>query len=249
MEALMPQDHVQKTRSHVYVDYLLGEKGCSLQETVPLQDGYYYSILEARDFAVNPTHFILFIEHPSVYSVSKHRRKNSGLFRKPKHTLPAPLLEIPKRGGSITYHGPGQLVCYMIFDSKSAGVAFSNMASIIKRVGVELLSLYGIKAHNKPAGLPEAADGVWTTAADGSARKILSYGLYLSRDICRSGFMINVSPDLAFFDYINPCGCPQITMTSMAELLGREVDITTVSHELAPLLINALFNSKRASYE
>ena len=119
-----------------------------------------------------------------------------------------------ERGGLATYHGPGQLVGYPIFNLREIGLGLPKFVRLLEEVIILSLADFGLEAERKP-GFP----GVWI-----NARKIASIGLSARRWITFHGLAINYNPDLTHFDFINPCGLGEGAMTSMARLLGDSID-------------------------
>ncbi len=159
---------------------------------------------------------VLLLQHPHVYTIGRFRGEED---------IIAPPENIPvvrtSRGGSITYHGPGQLVGYPVLDLKANGLSVREYIWKLEEVIIRLLSSFDIEAqrHIKYPG------GVWA-----SGQKICSIGINISRHITTHGFALNVNNDLKYFEYIRPCGMRGAAMTSMAELLGRPVPFDTVAH-------------------
>jgi len=159
---------------------------------------------------------VLLLQHLHVYTVGRFRGKED---------IIAPLENIPvlqtSRGGSITYHGPGQLVGYPVLDLRENGLSVREYIWKLEEVVIRLLRGFGIETQRNG----DRPGGVW--AGD---RKICSIGINVSRYITTHGFALNVNNDLKYFDYIRPCGMEGASMTSMAELLSRPVPFDTVMH-------------------
>jgi lipoate-protein ligase B len=117
------------------------------------------------------------------------------------------------RGGDITWHGPGQLVGYPIFDLSSRDRDLHKFLRRIEEVLIRTLGGYGIVAARS-----EGRTGVWV-----GTRKIASIGIAVRRWVSYHGFALNVDPDLADFGLIHPCGLRGVQMTSMADLRGEDV--------------------------
>lgn len=142
------------------------------------------------------------VEHPPVYT--------QGLAGKAEHVLnPGNIPIVPiDRGGQITYHGPGQLVIYLLLDIKRAGVGVRPLVSMIENAVIALLADYGIAAEARAD-----APGVYV---DGC--KIASLGLKVRRGCTYHGVALNVDMDLAPFAGINPCGLRGMRMTQLRDL-------------------------------
>lgn len=139
-------------------------------------------------------------EHPPVFTL--------GLAGRPEHLLEdigIPLVRID-RGGQITYHGPGQLVAYLLLDLKRRGLTVKTLVNRIEQAVIDLLADYGIKAE-RLTGAP----GVYVGGA-----KIAALGLRIKNGCCYHGLALNVNMDLAPFAAINPCGHAGMAVTQLA---------------------------------
>ncbi len=123
-----------------------------------------------------------------------------------------------ERGGDVTFHGPGQLVGYPIFNIKQGLAGIRVFIEKIEDVIIGVLSDFTIKAQKK-----EKMIGVWV-----GEKKICSIGIAVRNWVSFHGFALNVNNDLKFFDLINPCGFKDIVMTSMQEILKEEIPMIDV---------------------
>jgi lipoyl(octanoyl) transferase len=145
---------------------------------------------------------IWIVEHPPVYTL--------GLNGKREHILNIqniPVIETD-RGGQVTYHGPGQLVVYVLLDIERLQLGVRKVVSLLEQAMVCTLSQYGIKAFAKPE-----APGVYV-----EDNKIGSVGLRIKRGSCYHGLSLNNNMDLRPFDQINTCGYPSLEVTQLADL-------------------------------
>ena len=143
-----------------------------------------------------------FVEHPPVYTL--------GLAAKPEHVLDAgstPVVRID-RGGQVTWHGPGQLLAYVMLDLRRAGYGVRELGRRLERSVIDLCTGYGIAAHRQE-GMP----GVYVAGA-----KLAAVGLRVSRGCTFHGIALNVDPELGAFAGINPCGYPGLPATRLADL-------------------------------
>lgn len=165
---------------------------------------------------------VLFLEHPRV--ITKGRRPADQDFRVAPHLLKARgfAIEEGHRGGTLTYHGPGQLVVYFIVSLEARGVSIPLFVRKIETALVEALAGFGIEAS--PG---EDEPGIWTRG-----RKIASLGLSVNRGVSMHGAALNISPDLRDFEVIVPCGIPNCPMTSMEVELGGKRSLTEVEEGL-----------------
>jgi lipoate-protein ligase B len=154
--------------------------------------------------------WVLSPDHPPVLTVG--RSPSPGSLRADPELLARHGIEVVEvaRGGDITWHGPGQLVGYTIFDLSSRGRDLHKFLRGIEEVLIRALAAFEITAGRSPG-----RTGVWVRE-----RKIASIGIAVRRWVSYHGFALNVSPDLASFDLIHPCGLRGIEMTSVATLRG-----------------------------
>lgn len=167
-----------------------------------------------------------FVEHPPVFTL--------GLAAKPEHVLdagPIPVVRID-RGGQVTFHGPGQLVAYVLVDLHRAGYGVKEMVRRLEQSVLDLLRGYGV-AGERLAGMP----GVYVGGA-----KIAAVGLRVSRGCSYHGIALNVDADLAPFTRINPCGYPGLAATRLADLGVRDT-IAAVQQRWQAHLAAGLFAS------
>jgi len=155
---------------------------------------------------------LIFVVHNDVYTVG--RKGDLGNLRKP--VLPVYWVE---RGGDITYHGPGQLVGYLIFRLEST---LSDFVRSIEESIIITLGEFGIKAQRN-----EKHRGVWVRG-----RKICSIGIAVSGGVSYHGFALNINPNLEYFTYINPCGLEPGMITSMERELGEAPNIDEIKRSL-----------------
>lgn len=175
---------------------------------------------------------IWLLEHPPVFT--------QGQAGKAEHVLMPGNIPVIKsnRGGQVTYHGPGQLVAYVLLDLHRRGMGIRPLVSLLEEAMVAALETFGIAAHPK-----SDAPGVYVTRAfDGkqpATRKIGSIGLRVSRGCSYHGLSLNVDMDLEPFTRINPCGYAGLRMTQMRELADN-ISITQASEELSRQLRHRL---------
>jgi lipoyl(octanoyl) transferase len=168
-------------------------------------------VRERQDDARPDTLWLL--SHPAVFTVGK---------RTAAEHLPDPSSGIPVvstgRGGQLTYHGPGQLVGYLIVKLGPDEGVVDYIREVELRL-VAALEKLGVAAERRdtPAG-SELLTGVWTR---GTGRKIVSIGMRASRGVTSHGFALNVDGDLSPWSYAVPCGMPDVDMTSVARELGE----------------------------
>jgi lipoyl(octanoyl) transferase len=153
---------------------------------------------------------LLLLEHDPVYTIGRQRDRSS-LGAAP---LPHPVVEI-NRGGQATFHGPGQLVGYFIFDLQKLTPDLHLFLRWIEEGLIALLAEYHLTAQRR-----EGLTGVWV-----EDRKIASIGVGVRKWITMHGFGLNIASDLTGFESITPCGLSGVTMTSLSRELGREIPV------------------------
>jgi lipoyl(octanoyl) transferase len=159
-----------------------------------------------------PGEAIALIEHAPVYTMGARGGRAS--VRLPLEALPAPLVDTD-RGGDITWHGPGQLVAYPILDLRRRGLGAAAYIEALEGLLLDTLRAFGIHAE-----LVEGRRGVWV-----GGDKIAALGIRVQGGVSLHGIALNVSPDLAWFDAIVPCGLDDAGVTSMSRVLGRTVRV------------------------
>ena len=166
---------------------------------------------------------LLLVEHPPVYTLGKSGRTENLLVSETELTrLGASFFRID-RGGDITFHGEGQLVGYPILDLERIGLGLRDYIDALEGAVIDAVARYGIRG-----GRIAGASGVWLTEENRPPRKICAIGVRSSRFITMHGFALNVSTDLRYFGYINPCGFSDREATSIRRETGREVPMQEV---------------------
>ena len=171
---------------------------------------------------------LLFCEHPHVYTLGKNG-KQSHLLMNEQELRGAGVQFFPiDRGGDITYHGPGQIVGYPIFDLDHH---FSDVHRFMRTLEESVIGT--LEAFKLKAGRIEGLTGVWLDGDDpAKARKICAMGIRASRWVTMHGFAFNVNTDLSYFDHIIPCGIADKGVTCMAKELGGLLDMEAVKDRL-----------------
>jgi len=177
---------------------------------------------------------LLFCEHPHVYTIGKSgSEKNLLIHGEQLKAVNATYYKI-NRGGDITYHGPGQLVGYPIFDLDTLGLGVKKYIYLLEEAIIQTLLEEGIKSSRL-----EGATGVWLdTDNPALTRKICAIGVRVSRFVTMHGFAFNVKTNLDYFRYINPCGFVDKGVTSLEKELEREVYIEEIKNILKHKLSN-----------
>ena len=174
------------------------------------------------------TNYLLFVEHPPVYTLGKSGSMDNVLLNDQQLAEKNIDFFHTNRGGDITYHGPGQIVGYPILDLEKFGTDIGKYLRRIEETIILTLEEYGIKGE-RSAG----ETGVWLDPGEFSkARKICAIGVRCSRWITMHGFALNVNTDLSYFNHIIPCGIQDKKVTSLQEECGHEMDINEVKKKL-----------------
>lgn len=176
---------------------------------------------------------LLFVEHPHVYTLGKSGNQNN-LLIDPEflRKIQARYYHID-RGGDITYHGPGQIVGYPIFDLEHFGIHLKQYVYGLEECVIRFLKDKGIEA-----GRMDGATGVWLDSGKSTARKICAIGVKGSRHITMHGFAFNINSNLDYFAYINPCGFVDKGVTSLAQELGGEQDFEETKKALQHTIVD-----------
>lgn len=171
--------------------------------------------------------YLLFCEHPHVYTIGKSGKEENMLISDDFLTSKEATLYRINRGGDITYHGPGQIVGYPILDLNNFGVSIKDYIYKLEEVIIRTLKHYSIDTTRS-----DGATGVWLDANNPvKARKISAIGVRTSHWVSMHGFAFNINPNLDYFGYIVPCGIQGKSVTSLQKELDKPVDINEV-HEI-----------------
>ena len=155
------------------------------------------------------------LEHPPIFTLGQAGRRH--------HLLDPgniPVLQVD-RGGQITYHGPGQLILYLLLDLRRRGLGVRQLVSLMEQAVIGLLGSYGVEARARPD-----APGVYV-----AQRKIASLGLRVRHGCSFHGLSLNVNMDLEPFGRIDPCGYPGLEVTQLVDEHGPG-DLDQVGRDL-----------------
>jgi lipoyl(octanoyl) transferase len=167
---------------------------------------------------------LIFVEHPHVYTLGQNGSEDNLLIDHIQLQTRDAKFYRTNRGGDITYHGPGQIVGYPIFDLEVIGISLKEYIHRLEEAIIMTVSHFGI-----PASRLDGATGVWLDAdKKGKSRKICAIGVRASRYVTMHGFAFNVNTDLTYFNYINPCGFTDKGVTSLQKELGANQDFEDV---------------------
>jgi lipoyl(octanoyl) transferase len=167
---------------------------------------------------------LLFVEHPHVYTLGKSGSENNLLIDHIQLKARDAKYYKTDRGGDITYHGPGQIVGYPIFDLERINIGLREYIYRLEEAIILTISHFGISGSRL-----DGATGVWLGSdTEGNTRKICAIGVKASRYVTMHGFAFNVNTDLTYFNYINPCGFTNRGVTSLEKELGEKQDYEEV---------------------
>ncbi len=170
---------------------------------------------------------IWIVQHPPVYTL--------GIAGKPEHLLHQNGIAVIKtdRGGQITYHGPGQLVAYLLLDMRRLKLGVRKLVRRMENAVIDLLKDYHIDANGR-----EDAPGVYVANA-----KIAALGLKIKHGFCYHGVALNIDMDLTPFSAINPCGYPGLKVTQIRDL-GITDELGTISNKFAEKLTTHILSHR-----
>tara|TARA_B110000285_G_scaffold57645_1_gene65868 strand:+ start:1550 stop:2242 length:693 start_codon:yes stop_codon:yes gene_type:complete len=167
--------------------------------------------------------FILFCEHPHVYTLGKSGDKEHLLLNDQALEENNATFYKINRGGDITYHGPGQMVVYPILDLDHFFSDIHKYLRFLEESVIQTLKVYGVAASRV-----DGLTGVWIDGDTPRARKICAIGVKSSRWVTMHGIGFNVNSDLSYFSHIIPCGIQDKSVTSMEQELNRKLDMDEV---------------------
>ena len=183
-------------------------------------------------YALPTRHYLLFVEHPPVYTLGKSGKMDHVLINESERKEKGIEFFQTNRGGDITFHGPEQIVGYPILDLEKFYKDIGRYLRELEEVIIRTLAEYGIKGERS-----KGETGVWIEAGiTGKERKICAMGVRCSRWITMHGFALNVNTNLDYFNYIVPCGIANKAVTSLQQELGRAVPLEEVKEKLKQII-------------
>jgi lipoyl(octanoyl) transferase len=171
---------------------------------------------------------LFLLQHPHVYTLGNSGDVSNLLLD--ERTLEREKIDFFRieRGGDITYHGPGQIVGYPVFDLDKLEISIKDFIHNIEEILIRTVAHYGVEAARI-----EGATGVWVDAGDKiKVRKIAAIGMKISKKVSMHGFALNVNTDLKYFDNIIPCGIRDKGVTSLAKETGKNIHLKEVEQIL-----------------
>jgi len=195
----------------------------------------------ATEKPIDTPNYLLFCEHPHVYTMGKTGSLNHLLLNKEEFAKRGLAYYKINRGGDVTYHGPGQIVGYPILDLDNFFTDIGKYLRLIEETIIKTLGHYGLKGDRI-----KGATGVWLDADKPSARKICAIGVRTSRWVTMHGFAFNVNTELQYFKNIVPCGIDDKSVTSLNKELKEQVNMEEVKN-LVKANFSELFKAQLVS--
>lgn len=181
------------------------------------------ALVKAKQNGTGYDNRIIFCEHPHVYTLGKNGKDQNMLINEQRMAMIGAELFHIDRGGDITYHGPGQQVCYPILNLADLNMGIKEYIHALEQIVINVCAAYGVAAERL-----DGAIGVWLDVGKPTARKICAIGVKCSHFITMHGLAFNINTDLTYFNHINPCGFVDKGVTSLAKELGHEVSMEEV---------------------
>jgi lipoyl(octanoyl) transferase len=215
----------------IYKD--IGQK--DYKETWDFQSGIFDKLVDSKKMQPNEDKHgiplpgtLIFVEHPHVYTLGKSGSENNLLLDLIQLKAKDAAFYKIDRGGDITYHGPGQIVGYPIFDLEAINIGLKEYIHRLEEAIILTVKEFGITASRLEGGT-----GVWLDPElPGKARKICAIGVRASKFVTMHGFAFNVNTDLTYFNHINPCGFTDKGVTSLQKELGARQDFEAVKNSV-----------------
>lgn len=191
------------------------------------QTELFEQIKSDKQAGIEVNNTIIMCEHPAVYTLGRSGKDNNMLLSSEQlKRIGATLFHID-RGGDITFHGPGQLVCYPVLDLEKFGLGLKEYIHLLEEAVIRVCASYGVLCSRL-----DKATGVWIEPQSSRARKICAIGVRSSHFVTMHGLAFNVNTDLNYFNYIHPCGFIDKGVTSLQKELKCEVSMEEVKQRL-----------------
>jgi lipoyl(octanoyl) transferase len=217
-----------------FIDY---ESAWKLQQK--LFDERVMAKMDSKPTAKPLNDVAVFCEHPPVFTLGKSGDLENLLINNEQLKEKGVTFYRTDRGGDITYHGPGQLVLYPIFDLEHYNIGLKKYIHLLEETVIRFLAEYGVVGERL-----EGSIGVWIdTQFPGKTRKICAIGVRSSRYVTMHGLALNINTDLSFYNYINPCGYIDKGVTSLKHETSRNHRITECQAVLYKHLIQVFHES------
>ncbi len=181
-----------------------------------------YEIVEGIINGSIDHHTLLLLEHPPVFTLGKNRGKEDLIL--PQSLIKEKDIQIIQieRGGSVTYHSPGQLIAYPMIHLHQKALTVTDFVDMLEEVMIRTADDFGIHAERN-----EQNRGVWV-----KHRKLGSIGIAIRRGVSFHGLAMNINNSLVPFSWINPCGLENVTMTSLQNEIGKELNMAQIKKSM-----------------
>ena len=199
------------------------------ERTFDIQKDFQNQIIEIKinnrkkNLSSITPNFLLFVEHDHVYTLGNSGNENNLIFDKKRLEEMGIKYHKTNRGGDITYHGPGQLVCYPILDLENFYRDIHKYLRDLEDVIINTLDYFNISASGN-----SKETGVWLDVGKPSERKICAIGIKVSRWVTMHGLALNVNTNLSYFNGIVPCGISEKGVTSISNELNKTIELDLV---------------------
>ena len=177
--------------------------------------------------SIKTENHLIFCEHPHVYTLGNSGNKENLLVNEDYLRSRGASFYKTNRGGDITYHGPGQIVGYPIFDLDNFFNDIGKYLRLLEESIILTIKEYGLVGERS-----KGETGVWINVGKPNARKICALGVKTSRWVSMHGFAFNINTDLSYFENIIPCGINDKQVTSLEKELGEKINLETVKERL-----------------
>lgn len=203
-------------------------------EALKIQTEAFNQLLSCKQRGKEGMNQLFFCEHMPVLTIGKHGNDDNLLVSSQLLKQKGIDLFHISRGGDITYHGPGQITGYPVFDLEYFKMGLRLYIETLEEAVIRFLALYGITGERM-----SGATGVWIDAnVPNKARKICAVGVKSSRFVTMHGFALNINTDLNYFSLINPCGFTDKGVTSLAKELNEKQDFEDAKTRLYNIFLN-----------
>lgn len=199
------------------------------EKTFYIQKDFQNQIIETKlnnrknNISSITPNFLLFVEHDHVYTLGNSGNENNLIFDKKRLEEMGIKYHKTNRGGDITYHGPGQLVCYPILDLENFYRDIHKYLRDLEDVIINTLDYFNISASGN-----SKETGVWLDVGKPNERKICAIGIKVSRWVTMHGLALNVNTNLSYFNGIVPCGISEKGVTSISNELNKTIELDLV---------------------
>ena len=199
------------------------------KKTFDIQKDYQNQIIETKlnnrrnNINITTPNFLLFVEHDHVYTLGNSGDEKNLIFDKKRLDEMGIKYHKTNRGGDITYHGPGQLVCYPIIDLENFYRDIHKYLRDLEDIVINTLDYFNISASGN-----SKETGVWLDVGTPEERKICAMGIKVSRWVTMHGLALNVNTNLSYFNGIVPCGISEKGVTSISNELNKTIKLDLV---------------------